>query len=878
MSSEDESSAPLQKKRKLQRACDLCRRKKIRCDGPQKPGNRCSRCITRKVECTYKDSLHKGSYPSSYVENLESRLQRMEQLVNKLCPDGEPSAVALENQLSDKELDTYADSPSSNVSRPSTSRHEPSISSTSTALALSPQTPTGSDDFEPSDDDGGENVTQSLRKLSLQRDRYHGKSSGYLLIRTAIDLKNQYAGDRPPHAKKPDHRHPWLKHTIQDELPVFHEFPPDDLLDTLVELYFRNVNDMFPLLHEPTFKKGIQDQLHLRHGGFGATVLLVCANGSRFTRDARVLLDDTDEFQSAGWKYYQPVESVRKVPLAPAQLHDLQIYVLMIWFMQGTSTPQSVWTLIGIGIRIAVDVGAHRRKLYGSVPTLEEELWRRAFWNLVVSEWAISYGLGRPSSINDEDIDLALPTELDDEYWGPLEGDPSRQQPPDKPSKITFFVFYIKSAQVLAYTSRTLYSIKKSKNQLAQSDTEWEQRVVSELDSALNKWMHALPAHLRWDPEQPDVLWMTQAATLSAHYYMWQIVVHRPFMSASRRESPLAFPSVIICTNAARSITQVLDTLRKRTGTPYHKNMGCVFVAGIVLMVNIWGQRRAGRAIKWDRDLAYVRKCLDMLQSIKYEMHACESLCYLLNDLLSALDAAPPPSSTNLPAASTFNHGQPSTSPASGPQATSSQSFASRAGAIAQHAPQHNNSYGPLAQTHDNEMDYGPFRAEATGPQHLRPESAFAPDGSIVNQRIPHADPTMASFDNHPPAAPGDPLVQTQGGASGMADGNYINFDFGGTTSMFGPETFGHSEAVSLGTGSGSGSGMDTTGYAAQLFPGPGVQGDGAVLDFTFIDDTLNMWTNAPESFGFTDWGTYLSNANERNTGGSGGSYTEPPL
>lgn len=91
------------------------------------------------------------------------------------------------------------------------------------------------------------------------------------------------------------------------------------------------MNDLFPLLHEPTFKKAIKDGLHLRHGGFGATVLLVCANGSRFTRDARVLLDDTHELQSAGWKYYQPVESARKVPIAPAQLHDLQIYVVRVF-------------------------------------------------------------------------------------------------------------------------------------------------------------------------------------------------------------------------------------------------------------------------------------------------------------------------------------------------------------------------------------------------------------------------------------------------------------------------------------------------------------------------------------------------------------------
>lgn len=49
-------------------------------------------------------------------------------------------------------------------------------------------------------------------------------------------------------------------------------------------------------------------------------------------------------------------------------------------FLQGTSAPQACWTIIGVGVRLAQDVGAHRRKVYNSPPTVEEELWKRAFW------------------------------------------------------------------------------------------------------------------------------------------------------------------------------------------------------------------------------------------------------------------------------------------------------------------------------------------------------------------------------------------------------------------------------------------------------------------------------------------------------------------
>ena len=182
-------------------------------------------------------------------------------------------------------------------------------------------------------------------------------------------------------------------------MPLFTDFPPDDLREALVDLYFRNLNDGLPLLHERMFKEAVASGFHLRDSGFGAIVLLVCANGARSSSDPRVLEDPSDDRESSGWKWFKEVQTKRKLLLAPAHLYDLQIYVvrsspkpcyepllisghaqLMSIFLQSTNTPQASWPLIGMGIRAAVDVGAHRKHMYSSIPTIEEELWRRAFW------------------------------------------------------------------------------------------------------------------------------------------------------------------------------------------------------------------------------------------------------------------------------------------------------------------------------------------------------------------------------------------------------------------------------------------------------------------------------------------------------------------
>ncbi len=83
-----------------------------------------------------------------------------------------------------------------------------------------------------------------------------------------------------------------------------YSFPEDDLLSSLVELYFANVNIFLPLLHRPTFERSIRENLHMKDEMFGAVLLLVCAVASRYSNDIRVLLDGEESRHSSGWKWF----------------------------------------------------------------------------------------------------------------------------------------------------------------------------------------------------------------------------------------------------------------------------------------------------------------------------------------------------------------------------------------------------------------------------------------------------------------------------------------------------------------------------------------------------------------------------------------------
>ena len=75
-------------------------------------------------------------------------------------------------------------------------------------------------------------------------------------------------------------------------------------MDELVGHYFSFVNIFTPVLHRPTFEEDLRSNLHLRERNFGNLVLLVCALGSRYTLDRRVLVDGDHTWHSAGWNWF----------------------------------------------------------------------------------------------------------------------------------------------------------------------------------------------------------------------------------------------------------------------------------------------------------------------------------------------------------------------------------------------------------------------------------------------------------------------------------------------------------------------------------------------------------------------------------------------
>ena len=53
-------------------------------------------------------------------------------------------------------------------------------------------------------------------------------------------------------------------------------------------------------------------------------------------------------------------------------------------YLRSTAVYPIAWTVISVGLRKVQDIGAHRKKVYRAEPNIDDELWKRAFWLLVV--------------------------------------------------------------------------------------------------------------------------------------------------------------------------------------------------------------------------------------------------------------------------------------------------------------------------------------------------------------------------------------------------------------------------------------------------------------------------------------------------------------
>ncbi|KAJ3781182.1 fungal-specific transcription factor domain-containing protein [Lentinula aff. detonsa] len=624
------------KKRKIQNACLRCRQRKG--DSGSMLNKICSGCKNAGVDCI-QNSLRKRRGPKRIPnDGVIKGFEATQAMVSAIL--AEPDTYAIPEGL-DKirtliiDISTYAyflrkelglrGQQSSSVkadlsSTPSTARPPVSLTSSATSPPTPEAYPSPYFSSHPSEDAHDANtISERLEELTLglRSPRHYGPSSNFLLLQTLLDFKQETTGrkqDIHQNYRRPEFWCilPWQE-KLQNNTASMLTFPEDDLLHDLINDYFVHSEPYIPLLHRSTFEKSVAENLHLRDVGFGQVVLAVCAVASRYGLDPRNMPEDTKSGLSLGWRWYSQISLNMSSFLEIPRLYDLQLFVLMTMYLQASSIAESSWIILGVAMRLAQSTGLHRRRP-DQPRTIRRELWIRAFWVIIAYDTYASMLLGRPRATTIDDFDVELPMDCDQEFWdnATSEGDVLVQSPPDKRSRTTFWIYFLKLMEIAGLTHKLIYPVRRAaQSRVSGVDGVLSNRkAVMELDSALNVW-----------------------SAMLYYAYHW-VQIHKKFIPAPSQEAVLnGFPSLEICANAARSCIRIAEVCKTLHAPPV--TLPSVFISAIILLINFWRVKRSNTLLNSGTEMRDVYKCFELLKPLEKRFQAAGRMIDILHGVIS---------------------------------------------------------------------------------------------------------------------------------------------------------------------------------------------------------------------------------------------------
>lgn len=453
-------------------ACNRCRVRKNRCD-QKLPA--CTACEKANVRCVGYDPITKREIPRSYVYFLETRLSYFESLLTaNNIPFNPPEAFDSESRDGKEQLQS-----------PTQSAVSPVIRKASTQLDRASTV-----DEKERDDAKLDNLVSNIGLVSVQGasdHRYLGSTSGISFARVVLAAvkhsvsanNSERAGVKP---SKPVLNAASGGTSMRDTYfglqtkPRIKEapFPDRDLGERLVNLYFEHANPQIPTLHrvefmelfEHAYEVNLKDltprELYLLNIVFaiGAGIIFGSSDSDSNmhelpTKRARLSSQQAqpEEYHASAIVHLGTFLSAvggEASDRPGGDLEELQAVLLLAGFALLRPVSPGLWYIVGVAVRLAVDLGLHYEDGGGiegidkssrprplSIQEQSRRYWvrdlrRRLWWCTYTFDRLVSSCVGRPTGITDQVITTEFPSLLEDRYI--LKTGIAREVRPEEPT------------------------------------------------------------------------------------------------------------------------------------------------------------------------------------------------------------------------------------------------------------------------------------------------------------------------------------------------------------------------------------------------------------------------------------------------------------
>ncbi|KAF8450778.1 fungal-specific transcription factor domain-containing protein [Boletus edulis BED1] len=651
----DSGSKPIQlQRRRVWRACESCRRKKIKCDGCEPT---CAQCQSSGSQCTWLQTKDRAALSRHYVQELEARLLHMESIFSQITPVLEQLGPSLGITSANS---SSATGNAGEGGLPPASAVLQAISSKAAADSRTEDSSSPESSSVKMEDD----VSESFGQLALDDHghlRWIGGSSTMSLIQsfraiTTNPLHRVSPMEEDPRAPGPSANKLYFPASVffgklralpgADEV----EYPDEDLCNKLIDTYFERLHFLMPMLDKPSFMARYKRLMGKRsdtafiqvEAPFMSIVFAIFACTARLVNDQRLTSDRLDD-GGMGMDFYERALILHYISHASIQVFHVQSLILMSSFLCSINCLPQAWLLVGQAVRSAQDLGLHRSPRRLSISSIEKETRRKIWWSVYCLDRMLALALGRPLGIEDSDCDVELPVDADDE-WLPeyFTGVQLSQKPP---SLMSGTIALVSLYQITGRVLRQVYAIECCKEILEPDNRVELQRSVEALDLELTRWFEDLPSSFRNPSTSDKHICMT--VVLCSHYYSVRTTLHRNFLPVKRDQSVIpnstarAVSSARSCIRLAPSINNVVPASHHLAFFIQHLFSSAV----VILLFAMHSPDTKTAATAMDE----AKSCLPIIESWEGHWPGARKCKELLAELTSTADEAIRGTSNDIP-------------------------------------------------------------------------------------------------------------------------------------------------------------------------------------------------------------------------------------
>ncbi|WYZ45072.1 hypothetical protein EsH8_VIII_000388 [Colletotrichum jinshuiense] len=413
--------------RKVNRSCQECTRRKVKCDG----GHPCSSCQYYNVAdtCEYRQRSKRHAVSRSTLEKTSEQLQAQSRILRELFPDipvdnligkSREELLALLPQTSQFGLRSVVPQPDPSPTGISAADEDDDGPDDSTQISENGEAANDRRWDESSQQPATIRASDDINAISLATDQhrrsYLGVTSMSAVLRAIFRLCPAAKEHTAQRAKT------WTESQYQSQLmPSLSLISPNPGLNPLreqrcIEFYFEHVHPIAPVLSEEDFRRNYA--AGNRHDGSWLALLNMVftlgsiASGSdslhiQYYKQARAHLD----FDSLG----------------SGNMESLQALCLLGgYYLHYCNSPNMAYAVLGAAHRVAIALGLHREPVRSRAAERTEnpaehgaqstraETRRRTWWSLFCLDTWASMTLGRPTCgrWDSSTMDTLLPTPL----------------------------------------------------------------------------------------------------------------------------------------------------------------------------------------------------------------------------------------------------------------------------------------------------------------------------------------------------------------------------------------------------------------------------------------------------------------------------------